>query len=83
MTGDAAEIHMDGGVRSGQDVLKRLSARGVHIGRAYIFGLRAMGQAGKGLRPHDGRSCTTWSSMSLSECYSTVLIPASLGIATQ
>ena len=46
--GSKVEIHMDGGVRSGQDVLKALclGAKGVHIGRAYIFGLGAMGQAG-------------------------------------
>ena len=39
---------MDGGVRSGQDVLKALAlgAKGVFIGRAYIYGLGAMGKAG-------------------------------------
>jgi L-lactate dehydrogenase (cytochrome) len=42
------EVFMDGGVRSGQDVLKALAlgAKGVFIGRAYIYGLGAMGQAG-------------------------------------
>ncbi len=46
--GDKIEVHMDGGIRSGQDVLKALclGARGVMIGRAYVFGLGAMGQAG-------------------------------------
>ena len=46
--GDGVEVHMDGGVRSGQDVLKAvaLGARGVWIGRAYVYGLGAMGQAG-------------------------------------
>lgn len=46
--GDQVEIHMDSGIRSGQDVLKALAlgARGVMIGRAYIYGLGAMGQAG-------------------------------------
>ncbi|MEJ8571177.1 alpha-hydroxy acid oxidase [Microbaculum marinum] len=46
--GDKIEVHMDGGIRSGQDVLKALclGARGVFIGRAFVFGLGAMGQAG-------------------------------------
>ncbi|MEM8978887.1 MAG: alpha-hydroxy acid oxidase [Pseudomonadota bacterium] len=46
--GDQIEVHMDGGVRSGQDVLKAraLGAKGVWIGRAYVYGLGAMGQAG-------------------------------------
>ncbi len=39
---------MDGGVRCGQDVLKALAlgAKGVFIGRAFIYGLGAMGEAG-------------------------------------
>lgn len=39
---------MDGGVRSGQDVLKAwaLGARGISIGRAFLYGLGAMGEAG-------------------------------------
>jgi isopentenyl diphosphate isomerase/L-lactate dehydrogenase-like FMN-dependent dehydrogenase len=39
---------MDGGIRSGQDVLKALAlgARGTHIGRAFLYGLGAMGEAG-------------------------------------
>jgi L-lactate dehydrogenase (cytochrome) len=39
---------MDGGIRSGQDVIKALAlgAKGVFIGRAYIYGLGAMGEAG-------------------------------------
>jgi L-lactate dehydrogenase (cytochrome) len=46
--GRQIEVHMDGGVRSGQDVLKAraLGARGVYIGRAYIYGLGALGEAG-------------------------------------
>jgi L-lactate dehydrogenase (cytochrome) len=46
--GDRIEVHMDGGIRSGQDVLKALAlgARGVWIGRAFIYGLGAMGEAG-------------------------------------
>jgi len=46
--GDRIEVHMDGGIRSGQDVLKALAlgAKGVFIGRAYIYGLGAMGQSG-------------------------------------
>ena len=46
--GKDIEVHMDGGIRSGQDVLKAraLGAQGVYIGRSYIYGLGAMGQAG-------------------------------------
>jgi L-lactate dehydrogenase (cytochrome) len=42
------EVHMDGGVRSGQDVLKALAlgAKGTYIGRAFLYGLGAMGEAG-------------------------------------
>ena len=46
--GDRIEVHMDGGIRSGQDVLKALAlgAKGTYIGRAFLYGLGAMGQAG-------------------------------------
>ena len=46
--GKEIEVHMDGGIRSGQDVLKAraLGARGTYIGRAYVYGLGAMGEAG-------------------------------------
>ncbi len=46
--GDQIEIHMDGGIRSGQDVLKALclGAKGVYIGRPYLYGLGAMGKPG-------------------------------------
>ena len=46
--GSQIEVHMDGGIRSGQDVLKAraLGARGVYIGRAMLYGLGAMGEAG-------------------------------------
>jgi len=46
--GKEIEVHMDGGIRSGQDVLKAraLGARGTYIGRAFIYGLGAMGEAG-------------------------------------
>ena len=46
--GSKIEVHMDGGIRSGQDVLKAwaLGARGTYIGRAMVYGLGAMGQAG-------------------------------------
>ncbi|MFC3568895.1 alpha-hydroxy acid oxidase [Paracoccus simplex] len=46
--GDQVEIHLDSGIRSGQDVLKALAlgAHAAHIGRAYIYGLGAMGEAG-------------------------------------
>ena len=46
--GDQVEVHLDGGIRSGQDVLKAMAmgAKGTYIGRAYIYGLGAMGEAG-------------------------------------
>ncbi len=46
--GDRIEVHMDGGVRSGQDVLRAvaLGAKGVYIGRPFLYGLGAMGGAG-------------------------------------
>ena len=46
--GKDIEVHMDGGIRSGQDVLKAraLGARGVYIGRAFIYGLGALGEGG-------------------------------------
>jgi len=46
--GSRIEVHMDGGIRSGQDVLKAraLGAQGTYIGRAFLYGLGAMGQAG-------------------------------------
>ncbi|MEC4722954.1 alpha-hydroxy acid oxidase [Noviherbaspirillum sp. CPCC 100848] len=46
--GDKIEVHMDGGIRSGQDVIKALAlgAKGVYIGRAFLFGLGAMGEEG-------------------------------------
>ena len=46
--GDAIEVHFDGGIRTGQDVLKALAlgATGTYIGRAYVYGLGAMGEAG-------------------------------------
>ncbi len=46
--GDKIEVWMDGGIRSGQDVLKAwaLGAKGTMIGRAFVYGLGAMGEAG-------------------------------------
>jgi L-lactate dehydrogenase (cytochrome) len=46
--GSKTEVLFDGGIRSGQDVLRALAlgARGVMIGRAYAYGLGAMGEAG-------------------------------------
>lgn len=46
--GDQFDVHLDSGIRSGQDVLKAMAmgAKGTYIGRAYIYGLGAMGQAG-------------------------------------
>jgi L-lactate dehydrogenase (cytochrome) len=46
--GDEVEVHLDSGIRSGQDVLKALAmgAKGTMIGRAFVYGLGAMGQRG-------------------------------------
>ena len=46
--GDDIEVWMDGGIRSGQDVIKAtaLGAKGTMIGRAFLYGLGAMGAAG-------------------------------------
>jgi L-lactate dehydrogenase (cytochrome) len=46
--GHRMEVHMDGGIRSGQSVLKAwaLGARGTYIGRSMLYGLGAMGEAG-------------------------------------
>lgn len=46
--GSQAEIWFDGGIRSGQDVFRAvaLGAKGALIGRAYLYGLGAMGEAG-------------------------------------
>ena len=46
--GQRIEVHMDGGVRSGQDVIRAvaLGAKGVYIGRPFLYGLGAMGEAG-------------------------------------
>jgi L-lactate dehydrogenase (cytochrome) len=46
--GDQIEVHLDSGIRSGQDILKAVAmgAKGTYIGRSFIYGLGAMGQAG-------------------------------------
>ncbi|SPF81090.1 alpha-hydroxy acid oxidase [Pseudoprimorskyibacter insulae] len=46
--GSDIEVHLDSGIRSGQDVLKAVAmgAKGTFIGRAFIYGLGAMGQEG-------------------------------------
>jgi L-lactate dehydrogenase (cytochrome) len=46
--GNEVEVHLDSGIRSGQDVLKALAlgAKGTYIGRAYTYGLGAAGEAG-------------------------------------
>lgn len=46
--GERIEVHMDSGIRTGQDVFKAIAmgAKSTFIGRAYIYGLGAMGQAG-------------------------------------
>ena len=49
--GDRIEVHLDGGIRSGQDVLKAvaLGAKGTYIGRPFLYGLGAMGKEGVAL----------------------------------
>ena len=51
--GSQVEVLLDGGVRRGSDVVKALAlgARAVMIGRAYLWGLAAGGQARSGERP--------------------------------
>jgi L-lactate dehydrogenase (cytochrome) len=46
--GDRTEVWFDGGIRSGQDVLRAiaLGAKGTLIGRAFVYGLGALGEAG-------------------------------------
>ena len=46
--GDRTEVWFDGGIRSGQDVLKAvaLGARGTMIGKSFLYGLGAMGEEG-------------------------------------
>ncbi len=46
--GDQVDVHLDSGIRSGQDVLKALAmgAKGTFIGRAFVYGLGAMGEEG-------------------------------------
>ncbi|RDE08282.1 alpha-hydroxy acid oxidase [Pelagibacterium lacus] len=46
--GEKIEVHMDGGIRSGQDVMRALSlgAKGVYIGRSWLYGVGAGGEAG-------------------------------------
>src|ERR1700744_1968258 len=49
--GHRIEVHLDGGIRSGQDVLKAvaLGAKGTFIGRPFLYGLGAMGKEGVSL----------------------------------
>ena len=49
--GDRIEVHFDGGIRSGQDVLKALclGAKGTYIGRPFLYGLAALGKPGVNL----------------------------------
>ena len=48
VVGGQVEVHLDSGIRSGQDVLKAIAmgAKGTYIGRAFTYGLGAMGEAG-------------------------------------
>jgi len=46
--GSGVEVHIDGGIRSGQDILRALmlGADGVYAGRPFLYGLGAGGEAG-------------------------------------
>ena len=46
--GNEIEVHIDGGIRTGQDILKcmAMGAKGTYIGRAYTYGLGALGEQG-------------------------------------
>jgi L-lactate dehydrogenase (cytochrome) len=46
--GDKVEVHVDSGIRTGMDIMKALAlgAKGTMIGRAYVYGLGAAGEAG-------------------------------------
>ncbi|OCP17255.1 MULTISPECIES: alpha-hydroxy acid oxidase [unclassified Ensifer] len=46
--GHQIEVHLDGGIRSGQDVLRAVAmgAKGTYIGRPFLYGLGAMGKEG-------------------------------------
>ena len=48
VVGDKIEVHLDSGIRTGQDVLKAIAmgAKGTYIGRSFVYGLGAMGEAG-------------------------------------
>lgn len=49
--GDKMEVLMDGGIRSGQDAIRALAlgAKGVFVGRSYLYGLGALGEDGVSL----------------------------------
>lgn len=46
--GSDLEVHLDGGIRSGQDIMKAIAmgAKSTYIGRAFVYGLGAMGKKG-------------------------------------
>jgi L-lactate dehydrogenase (cytochrome) len=46
--GSKTEVHIDGGIRSGQDLLKALAlgAKAGYIGRSFLYGLAARGESG-------------------------------------
>ena len=53
--GSSIEVLFDGGIRSGQDIMRAvaLGARACLLGRAYVYGLGAAGQAGRRPRHRD------------------------------
>jgi L-lactate dehydrogenase (cytochrome) len=62
--GNRTEVHVDGGIQSGQDVFKAIAmgAKATYVGRSMLYGLGALGKRGvtkaieliQGARDHDG-----------------------------
>jgi L-lactate dehydrogenase (cytochrome) len=83
--GSKIEVWMDGGIRSGQDVLKAiaLGAKGTLIGRPFLYGLGAMGEAGVAkcldlIRAELDVSMALCGKTSLAQCDRSILVPATI-----